>query len=128
MKNKSFGNPDVTNLLSTFNIFPRFSNTFIGTCGFVMFRNLYACPEIMYDMFSLSSHVNSIDRMTNESTPLLREQRLVNFDQVLKYIGDFGLWQWLIISVLWLPPMGGGVIVLLWNFTGDQKSKMENMQ
>ena len=46
------------------------------------------------------------------------EELLTNFDQVLAVIGDYGLWQQLLVALLWLPSIGGGIIVLLWSFTG----------
>ena len=49
------------------------------------------------------------------STPATR---LENFDQILDHVGTFGPWQMLAIALLWLPPFGAGVIVLLWSFAG----------
>ena len=50
------------------------------------------------------------------------EELLTNFDQVLAVIGDYGLWQQLLVALLWLPSIGGGIIVLLWSFTGLEPS------
>ena len=46
------------------------------------------------------------------------EEKLKNFDQILDHVGSFGPWQMLTLFLLWLPPLGGGVIVLLWSFAG----------
>lgn len=40
-----------------------------------------------------------------------------NYDQILAYIGDMGLWQFSAIAILWPPSMAGGIIVLLSSFT-----------
>ncbi len=43
---------------------------------------------------------------------------LNNFDQALAHIGSYGVWQAAVVGLLWLPAGAGGVIVLLWSFTG----------
>eukprot|EP00094_Tigriopus_californicus_P009269 TCALIF_08937-PA protein Name:"Similar to Orct Organic cation transporter protein (Drosophila melanogaster)" AED:0.07 eAED:0.07 QI:0/0.6/0.33/0.83/1/1/6/6/587 len=51
------------------------------------------------------------------SLPPKKKETIDNFDQVLEHIGDFGAWQIILIVLLWLPPLSGGVIVLLSSFT-----------
>lgn len=51
------------------------------------------------------------------SLPPKRKETIENFDQILEHIGDFGAWQILLIVLLWIPPLTGGVIVLLSSFT-----------
>ena len=63
-----------------------------------------------------------------ESLPLLPKssqeedhhapQLLTNFDQALAHLGTYGFWQAAVVALLWLPAGAGGVIVLLWSFTG----------
>eukprot|EP00095_Tigriopus_kingsejongensis_P008577 snap_masked-scaffold167_size293163-processed-gene-1.4 protein:Tk08577 transcript:snap_masked-scaffold167_size293163-processed-gene-1.4-mRNA-1 annotation:"hypothetical protein DAPPUDRAFT_64502" len=45
------------------------------------------------------------------------KELIENYEQVLEHIGDFGLWQIILIVLLWLPPLAGGVVVLLSSFT-----------
>ena len=40
-----------------------------------------------------------------------------SYDQLLDCIGDFGWWQFSSVSLLMLPSLAGGIIVLLTNFT-----------
>ena len=58
---------------------------------------------------------------TRREFPVLEDDApvpLTNFDQILDHVGTFGHWQMWMIFLLWLPPLGGGVIVLLWSFAG----------
>ena len=43
--------------------------------------------------------------------------QLDNYDQLLPYFGDMGVWQFSTIALLWPPSMAGGIIVLLSSFT-----------
>ena len=42
---------------------------------------------------------------------------LSNYDQLLPYIGDMGIWQLATVAILWPPSMAAGIIVLLSSFT-----------
>ena len=41
----------------------------------------------------------------------------VDYDLVLKYIGQCGRWQWKIFFWLWLTSAAGGLAVVVWAFT-----------
>ena len=45
----------------------------------------------------------------------------MSFDLILDEIGEFGVWQVLVCGILWVPPMVGGIHVLMYSFTGSQK-------
>ncbi len=63
------------------------------------------------------------DLVAGESTPLLAANPANDdFDHVLAQVGTFGPWQAVTVALLWLPAVGGGVIVLLWSFVGLEPS------
>ena len=44
--------------------------------------------------------------------------RMLQYEDLLVHIGQFGRWQQLCVCLLWLPPMFAGVHNLLFVFTG----------
>ncbi|XP_023339404.1 solute carrier family 22 member 1, partial [Eurytemora carolleeae] len=42
----------------------------------------------------------------------------MSFDLILDEIGEFGVWQVLVCGILWVPPIVGGIHVLMYSFTG----------
>ena len=47
-----------------------------------------------------------------------KKQSDISIDELLQDLGEFGLWQWIGIVILWLPSMAGGIIVLTYSFAG----------
>ena len=61
--------------------------------------------------------------LVSSSTLKLRrsfKSNISSFDDILEKIGDWGWWQKIVISLLWLPSVAGGALVLLFSFTGLQ--------
>ena len=48
-----------------------------------------------------------------------KKQSDISIDELLQDLGEFGLWQWIGIVILWLPSMAGGIIVLTYSFAGN---------
>lgn len=44
----------------------------------------------------------------------------ISVDEIYSDLGEFGLWQWLGLALLWLPSMAAGLIVLTFSFAGLQ--------
>ena len=42
----------------------------------------------------------------------------MDYDKILSHIGELSLWNLINLSLLWLPPMMGGIIVLQTSFSG----------
>ena len=51
----------------------------------------------------------------------------MSFDLILDEIGEFGVWQVLVCGILWVPPMVGGIHVLMYSFTGSQKRQFSTV-
>ena len=47
----------------------------------------------------------------------------MNYDLILEHLGETGPWQLLHLSLLWLPPMAGGMFVLMTSFTAYEPSE-----
>ena len=45
-------------------------------------------------------------------------QRISDYDDFVAEVGEFGLWQKLLCSLLWIPAAAGGIHVLMYSFTG----------
>ena len=46
------------------------------------------------------------------------KQRISDYDDFVAEVGEFGLWQKLLCSLLWIPAAAGGIHVLMYSFTG----------
>ena len=44
--------------------------------------------------------------------------KICNYDDFVEEIGEFGLWQKFVCSLLWFPAAAGGIHVLMYSFTG----------
>ena len=51
----------------------------------------------------------------------------LNYDEVLEYIGQFGLFQKRIFFLLWLVSAAGGIAVMVFAFTGQEPDTEEYM-
>jgi len=52
----------------------------------------------------------------------------VDYDQVLRHIGQCGKWQWINFFLLWLTSGAGGLAVVVWAFTAfgmDRRCKID---
>lgn len=43
---------------------------------------------------------------------------VMNYDDILEELGEFGPWHIFMLALLWLPPMASGIFVLTYSFTG----------
>ena len=44
----------------------------------------------------------------------------ISVDELYGDLGEFGLWQWLGLALLWLPSLASGLIVLTFSFAGKR--------
>ena len=45
--------------------------------------------------------------------------RDITIDELYCEIGEFGLWQWVGIALLWLPSLASGMMVLTFSYSGE---------
>ena len=65
--------------------------------------------------------------MTHEQAKKLAGllDRNMDYDKILSHMGELSRWNLINLSLLWLPPMMGGIIVLQTSFSGLQKHSID---
>ena len=47
-----------------------------------------------------------------------QSDKIKDYDDFVREIGEFGLWQKVMCLILWFPAIAGGIHVLMYSFTG----------
>ena len=73
--------------------------------------------EIISTISSRSSSSFKMGSGSTASAKVTPSGSRVDYDNVLRYIGQCGKWQWINFFLLWLTSAAGGLAVVVWAFT-----------
>ena len=65
---------------------------------------------------------NTTNKEVDKETRVGELERELDYDVLVETIGEFGWFQKLTCALLWVPAAVGGVHVLMYSFTGTNKS------